>query len=266
MGWHCDFPMKFLKRALPIVLIAFALMGCNRISIWTPPVSELQIVNSQFSIDVAPAVTEANVVILVHAIWRWPGYSMRRLVEEGRRRGFEVVYFRYSGLLSSFDSNVTRLERLLERYQNRSVSLITHSYGGLLVRRLLERDTEAQITRLVMIGTPNQGSMFAQTWHRSFIYRMIFGMGGLHLTPDAARRLPEPDCEYGIIAGTGGDMNPFPLGANDGVVGVSEAYLPGAREFRVLPESHEGLPNNPEAVRASYDFLETGSFGLDPID
>lgn len=189
---------------------------------------------------------------------------MRRLWREGIRQGYEVVYFRYSGLRADLHSNADRLGAALSRFQGRRVHFITHSYGGLIVRDLLERDQRGTEGRVVMIGTPNQGSHFAQRWCRTLPYRLIFGRGGPQLTPRGARRLAEPALEFGILAGTGSGINPYTVGANDGVVGVSEAYLPGAREFRTIDGGHEELPNDPRVVTAAYRFLETGTFGLDP--
>lgn len=239
-----------LRRCVLGLSIALMLAGCNRVSVWRPAS--------------LPAGEQPEVLVLVHAIWRWPGYSMRRLSAEGLARGYEVVYFRYSGLLADLDTNTRRLAEVLEHYQNRRVSFVTHSYGGLLVRNLLGQFHIPNVHRLVMIGTPNQGSSFADAWCRSLPYRLIFGRGGTQLTSSGARRIGVPDCEFGIIAGRGSALNPWPLGENDGVVGVSEAYLPGAKEFRVVDGLHEGLPNQPRVVRAVFNFLETGSFGLDP--
>ncbi len=242
--------MSTLRNGLFILFLAAVLGGCNHVTVWYPP-------------RIQPP-HQPDVVVLVHGIWRWPGYTMRNMLAEGKRRGYEVVYFRYSGLQAGLETNVQRLAGILEDYHDRQVSFITHSYGGLIVRRLLESRDSCDVNRLVMIGTPNQGSTFAQQWCRSLPYRWIFGLGGNELTPTGARRLSAPPCEFGILAGTGSHINPWPLGQNDGVVGVSEAYLPGASEFRVLDAGHEELQQHPVAVQASYDFLETGSFGLDP--
>jgi pimeloyl-ACP methyl ester carboxylesterase len=239
-----------VRRLLALAAAALVLAGCNRLSVWRPP---------------AAGAEQPEVVVLIHAIWRWPGYSMRRLWQEGIRRGYEVVYFRYSGLLTSLEANTDRLADVLEEYRGRRVNFVTHSYGGLIARNLLERLQTPDVDRLVMIGTPNQGSNFALRWCRTVPYRIIFGLGGLQLTPNATRRLAVPDCEFGIIAGTGSEINPYTVGENDGVVGVTEAYLPGAREFRVVPSAHEALQNNPVVVEAAYQFLEEGTFGLDPI-
>jgi triacylglycerol lipase len=239
-----------MRRALTAFALVVLLIGCNHVTVWTPPQ--------------VPGADPPEVVVIVHAIWRWPGYSMRRLVREGVARGYEVVYFRYSGLLADLDTNTQRLADFLQDYRGRQINFVTHSYGGLIVRNLLWNFRIPNVHRFVMIATPNQGSNFADTWCRSLPYRLIFGLGGTQLTSAGARRIGVPDVEYGIIAGSGSGINPWAPGANDGVVGVSEAYLPGAREFRVVDGMHEALPNKPRVVRAVYNFLETGSFGLDP--
>lgn len=228
--------------------------GCNRITVWTPDVPDV----------IEIGAPEPDVVVMVHAIWRWPGYSMGQLLDEGRRRGYEVVYFRYSGLRDTLDENAARLAELLNRYDGRRVSLVVHSYGGVIVRRMFGEHDFSRLQRLVMIGTPNQGAAFADRWFRNPIYKLIFGHGGDHLTTRGIEGLPQPGCEFGILAGRGSRINPWPRGDNDGVVSVSEAYLPAAREFRVIESSHEALAQDPTAVRASFNFLETGTFGLDP--
>lgn len=243
--------MRHLPRAVALGLL-LALLGCTHASTWRPSLSV--------------AGKEPEVVVLVHAIWRWPGLSMRQLRQGGIERGYEVVFFRYSGLRDGLETNASRLAELLESYRGRQVSLVTHSYGGLIARRMFERFDFPQVQRLVMLGTPNQGSMFANRWSQSLPYQFLFGRGGAQLTSREAQRLAVPPCDFGILAGSGSVMNPYALGDNDGVVGVTEAYLPGAEEFRVVEARHEALPNNPGVVQAVYQFLETGTFGLDPTE
>jgi pimeloyl-ACP methyl ester carboxylesterase len=243
--------MRPLRRATALGLL-LALMGCNHISTWRPPLSV--------------AGKKPQVVVLVHAIWHWPGLSMRQLWQGGVQRGYEVVYFRYSGLRDGLETNASRLAELLESYRGRRVSLVTHSYGGLIARRMFERFDFPEVRRLVMIGTPNQGATFANRWSQSLPYQFMFGHGGTQLTSREAQRLAVPPCDFGILAGSGSVMNPYALGDNDGVVGVTEAYLPGAEEFRVIEARHEALPNNLGVVQAVYQYLETGTFGLDPAE
>ncbi|MBN1477029.1 alpha/beta hydrolase [Candidatus Sumerlaeota bacterium] len=241
--------MGRLLRSAALGLL-LTLLGCTHTTIWRPPPS----VGSE----------EPQVVVLVHAIWRWPGYSMRQLWQGGVERGYEVVYFRYSGLRDGLETNAMRLAELLDSYRGRSVSLVTHSYGGLIARRMFERFDFPEVRRLVMIGTPNQGATFANRWSQSLPYQFMFGHGGTQLTTREAQRLAVPPCDFGILAGSGSGINPYALGDNDGVVGVTEAYLPEAQEFRVIDARHEALPNDPGVVQAVYRFLETGTFGLDP--
>ena len=113
-----------MRRSLPFALLLFTLAGCNRAAVWSP-------------LDLAPG-DKPKVVVLVHAIWRWPGYSMRNLWSEGVTRGYEMVYFRYSGLRADLESNARRLAELLESYKGRRIDFVTHSYGGLIVRHMLD--------------------------------------------------------------------------------------------------------------------------------
>ena len=161
-----------------------------------------------------------------------------------------------------------QLERLLNRMGTYDeVSFVTHSMGGLVVRRLLARDGawKSQIVpgKLVMIAPPSQGSAIAKVLQSLPPYKLVYGAAGQQLTPVQVTKRPLPDIPFGIIAGgrhNSAGYNPFLLGDDDGTVSVAETRLDGAIDFIVLPGLHGFIARSVLIEQPVVKFLETGQF------
>ena len=160
------------------------------------------------------------------------------------------------------------LARLLDRQEGtETVSFVTHSMGGLVVRHLLARDGEwkrrIEVHRIVLIAPPNRGSAIARLLEDIPAYRLIYGEAGQQLTPAEVSRAPGLEHPFAIIAGGKGDgrgFNPLLPGDDDGTVRVAETRLEGAADFLVVPEIHALISNHRETIRATVDFLKHGRF------
>ncbi len=208
-----------------------------------------------------------HLVLLVHGIGRGPG-SFGGLPGILRKAGFAAHAISYPSTRGSIEGHAAQLERLLLRVQNvDEVSFVTHSMGGIIVRRLLARDgawkSRAVPARLVMIAPPNQGSLVAQTLQPAWPYKLVYGTAGQQLTPEKVLKLPVPDIPFGIIAGGLGDgqgYNPVLPGDDDGTVAVAETRLRGAVDFMVLPGLHGFVARSQEIEPPVLNFLRSGHF------
>ena len=148
-----------------------------------------------------------------------------------------------------------------------TVSFVTHSLGGLLLREVLGRDSawrrRIALGRAVMLAPPNQGAAIADALQGFTPYHLLFGDSGRAVTSEAAANLPLPPLPFGIIAGGRGDnagTNPLLEGDDDGVVRVAESRLPGAADFLRIDALHSFIMDHAETVSAVPQFLETGRF------
>ena len=208
-----------------------------------------------------------HLVLLVHGIGRGPA-TFGNLPDKLRKAGFEARATSYPSTRRSIEAHAAQLERLLQRLQGvDEVSFVTHSMGGIIVRRLLARDGgwKSRITpgRLVMIAPPNQGSLIAQALQPAWPYKLVYGSAGQQLTPAKVASLPVPNLPFGIIAGGLGNSqgyNPFVPGDDDGTVAVDETRLEGAKDFMVLPGLHGFVARSHEIEQPVLNFLRSGRF------
>jgi pimeloyl-ACP methyl ester carboxylesterase len=212
-------------------------------------------------------VRSGHVVMLVHGLGRSSG-AFAILEESLRREGYETANVNYPSTRLGIAAHADNLERIILSLEGvTTISFVTHSLGGLVVRDLLSRSggwhDKIAVHRLVMIAPPNQGSQIADRLKKLPAYRWLTGESGQGLTTEAAGRLPVPSVEFGIVAGGRGNANGFnPLlpGDNDGLVTVAETALHGARDFLLVRTTHGLVDDHPQTIEATLSFLRDGAF------
>ncbi len=144
------------------------------------------------------------------------------------------------------------------------VHLVGHSLGGLLLLRFAAAHPELPLGRMVLLGSPVNGSRAARAFAALPGASIFFGSlaGGELLRDD----LPhwQGAVEVGVIAGDhslgfGRFIGHLPE-PNDGTVAVEETELAGATDHVVLPVSHTGLLVSEAVVAATVRFLSRGRF------
>ncbi len=164
---------------------------------------------------------------------------------------------------------VRGIARAMHAVGAREIALVGHRLGG-LVARAAAAGAAADgwpLGRIVLLGSPAQGSIVAQALKDFAPFRMIAGDCGQAVTPPRAVEVPVPASEIAVIAGGNGGAgyNPFLNGDNDGLVTVAETRLPGMEaDFLTLRSMHARLPLQRDAVAATVRFLDTGRLGGPP--
>lgn len=198
---------------------------------------------------------DRTTVILVHGLWM-TGVELRWLGRRLERCGFTVRYFRYASWRGSFERAAAELARFVVREKAGTVHLLGHSLGGLVIARMLALAAPANLGRIVLLGSPQQGSRLAATLERYRPGRFLLG-------PVAAagivrnRPILPAGREVLTIAGT------LPCGfgrffgvasPNDGTVAVVETVVPGAQQLQVRA-SHMGMLFSTSAATAVCRFF-----------
>ncbi|HTJ01703.1 MAG TPA: alpha/beta fold hydrolase [Methylovirgula sp.] len=211
----------------------------------------------------APRHHVQHAVVLLHGIWDSPRL-MVPLADALEARGWAVANAAYpSRGLSVADHGlcVSRVARSLADGGARDVSFIGFSLGGLVARSAMANAQKDgwNVGRLVLIGSPADGSIIAKCFQHFPGYRIVVGRCGADVTPVGAGKVPKPRCQgVMVIAGGTGSRgyNPFLPGDNDRLIAVEETRIRDYEtEFLLVNSIHKLLPGQPKTISACCDFL-----------
>lgn len=147
------------------------------------------------------------------------------------------------------------------------VHVVAHSLGGVVALETFTRHADLPPGRVVLLGSPVQGSRAAQAIGDWAVGPQILGsLAMAELAQPQARRWSGPR-ELGVIAGSrsaglGRLFASLPV-PNDGTVAVDETRLPGATSQIVHDVSHTGMLFSSAVAASTVQFLASGSFGQD---
>jgi pimeloyl-ACP methyl ester carboxylesterase len=205
-------------------------------------------------------------VILVHGVCR-SSHSMRKLQLRLRAEGFSAYRWDYASTRRKIERFVPDLASCVAGLADHTrLHFVTHSMGGLVVRKLLADGVPENIGRVVMLGPPNQGSPLADLFRRNPLFWLIYGPAGqqLRAAPESfVHTLPPLPVPVGIIAAMRGKeqgFNPLFSGDDDTLVPVDNTHLPEESDWRSVRGVHTVMMNNPSAVDLVVRFLKTGTF------
>jgi len=204
-------------------------------------------------------------VVLVHGVWM-TGIEMGLLARRLRDCGYRTVQCRYHSLTNTVAENAQLLRRLVNQQGDSPVHLVGHSLGGLVILRALHEQADLVSGRIVLLGSPVQGSVIAQRVNRYRLSRWLIGRSGEQALLGGRPRWSGQQ-SLGVIAGTrpvgvGRLLGGFD-GPNDGTVAVSETRLENVTASLSFPSSHFGLLVSQPVAAAVCTFLKQGDFSVD---
>ena len=212
-------------------------------------------------------------VALLHGIGQQP-WAMGTLQRAFTRRRWRVLNIGYRSrrapMAALADEVVAALQaRDGDSSREAPMHLVGFSMGGLIARAAVAKSPPHHLGRMVLIGTPANGSEVADLLSGNRLYRRWFGPAGGELTTTSAQRLADalfpgmPPCDIGVIAGQT-SLDPLSWWTlprpNDGKVTVASTRFPGMRDHAVVAHAHAMLPHSREVAQLAIRFLERGTF------
>ncbi len=206
-------------------------------------------------------------VLLVHGITR-SSKSMAAYRQPLEKAGYQVFPFDYPSTRVDLDAAADYLHQVIESLDGiERLHIVAHSMGGLVTRTYRAKHHDDRLTRLVLVGSPQNGAELADLARgkANGVFKTIFGPAGQQLVTDQegfVKKLPTPDVEFAVIAGghAPNGFNPLIDGDDDGIVSVTSTRLGGASDFLYLESMHLALNRNDTAHAAAVRFLRTGKF------
>lgn len=202
-------------------------------------------------------------VVLIHGLWK-TGSDMWRLRQRLEKAGYECYKFKYQSLKYSPEENARRLHQLVSSIDVPVIHFVCHSLGGIVLLRYFDLHPSLTRGRVVMLGSPVNGSQVAMRLSKHWYSRWLIGRSGNDGLLEGGP-VWNSWRDIGIIAGT------MPVGIglasgrlespHDGTVSVSETVLQGATDFITLPVTHTGLLYSSSVSQQTITFLRSGKFG-----
>ena len=167
---------------------------------------------------------------------------------------------------SNISDSAQALEKFLAQQRAETLHLVGHSLGGLVILKLFENGDRAQLPpgRIVLLGSPLNGSRAAQNLARVPLGRRIMGRGVHEELLTQRQRRWAGQRDLAVIAGNVGIGLGRLVGVSgapsDGTIFVEETRLPGILQHLVVRISHTALPFSSVVARQTAAFLSHGTF------
>lgn len=180
-------------------------------------------------------------IILVHGIWM-KGPELFYLRFKLWRQGYRVYQFHYPSLFQSPEQNAERLNRFVVKVNEPVIHFVAHSLGGIVVTHFLNKFEMTKNGKVVFMGTPINGSGFANHMSKNFILKYLLGKSKNALISKKNKWYSNK--KLCVIAGTKSIGMGRVLARkemqqqNDGTVNLDETRIEQADKFYVVPHSH----------------------------
>ncbi len=202
-------------------------------------------------------------VLLVHGILMNP-LEMRFLGRQLEKSGFNVHYVYYQSVLKTPAENAHVIHKKINQLDLPDLHIVAHSLGGIIIMHLFDQFNDVPNGKVVMLGSPVNGSWIAQKVHTWPVVSPILARS----MPNALSGEDVPEWnskrDWGMISGTRNQGLGLLTGGlpdkGDGTVLLKETIHPKQTAQININTSHTGLLFSKEVASLITTFLQTSRF------
>lgn len=218
----------------------------------------------------AATPTKQETVILLHGLAR-SNKSMEKMAKALLDEGYTVINHNYPSTSATIEELTTVIFKTLKPQieQTETIHFVTHSMGGIILRKHLEEHELQNLGNVVMLAPPSRGSEVTDKLGNFFLYKWVNGPAGNQLgtgSNDLPRQLKSPEFKLGIIAGDR-SINPILSmlipGPDDGKVSLARVKPATYTDYLQLHVTHPCMVWNKKVIAQTKHFLEHGQFNVD---
>jgi hypothetical protein len=207
-----------------------------------------------------------EIIVLLHGLGR-SNTSMWLLASRLEDAGYYVRRVEYDSLHQVPDEILQDIGSQINhccKAHAQSVHFVGHSLGGLMVRAYLQDNQIDELGRVVLLGTPNQGTDAADHFSDGWLMKVL-GPTAQALGTDRnsfPKSLKAPHYPVGIIAGERkGEFNdPVIPGKDDGLVSVEATKIDAMTDFILIETGHSMMRYDREVADQTIEFIKNGAF------
>lgn len=208
-------------------------------------------------------------VLLLHGMGR-SAFSMKKIEKELKKEGYVVWNKSYKSTQKPIKD--LALEHIpsginyCNSRKTKSIHIVTHSLGGILIRFYLQNHAINNLGKIVMLSPPNKGSEITDLMKSWKLYLWATGPAGQELgtspisTPNS---LAPIEASIGIIAGRQSSdpwFSPLIPGDDDGKVSIESTKLEEMTDFLIVDSSHTSIMWDSLVIRQTIIFINLGKF------
>lgn len=210
---------------------------------------------------------KSNCVILIHGLGRTKS-SMKKLEKKLKRNNYKVINWSYSSLTKDLTELAFELytKHEIAKISHDKIFFVTHSLGGIIVRRMMSIFNINKLDGMVMIAPPNNASSIAKYFLKNKLIKTVVGPSCYELGDSdyLQKTCSIPKDNTMVIAGTKSlsIINPNSWISqsilekpHDGTISVKETKLPHMDKFFSVKASHTNIMKNHIVIKESINFL-----------
>lgn len=211
------------------------------------------------------SVSTRENILLIHGFLMNP-LEMRLIGKRLKKSGFNVYYIKYPSVTKTSAENAKIIYRKIKQLQLPQLHIVAHSLGGLVTLHLFNQFPDLPINRVVMLGTPINGSLIAKRMQHWFIISPLFTRSMTNALSGEGLPAWTNHHDWGMIAGNKNFgiatiFNNLPK-ESDGTVMIEETKHQKQTDHIVVHSSHTGLLFSSIVARLTANFLATGRFKI----